>query len=309
MIHLCTLSDKNYLILGLALYESLKKHSNDFILHYLAMDEYTFDTLCKIDDDNLLVYSLKDLDIVGHELLKANRPTSPKRESLYHYFSAPLFCYFLLENCMPHVLYVDSDVCFYNDPKAIISCCQNTSIGYITHKHIPPNEYSKVGYFNVGIIYFSNDDIGYACCKWWKDIGLEPNNRWARNYGTCGDQKYLELFFKAFRGQHFKIIDEDIGHSAPWNVTRSSIKDGMITWDSSFVLRKNDGNIMKEVTQKLYFHHFSHFSVDVKQKTYKLDWNGEWGNFLDNPGVPELYQDYFKLCCEVAKKYNIEDLS
>ena len=37
MKNICTVSDNNYLIKGLTLYESLKESSKDFILHYLCI--------------------------------------------------------------------------------------------------------------------------------------------------------------------------------------------------------------------------------------------------------------------------------
>ena len=50
MKNFCTLSDYNYLPLGLSLYESLKKTTKGgFNLYYLCLDDKTFDTLEKFD--------------------------------------------------------------------------------------------------------------------------------------------------------------------------------------------------------------------------------------------------------------------
>ena len=39
MRHYCTLFDKNYLVLGMALHESLQQLHLDYTLHILAMDD------------------------------------------------------------------------------------------------------------------------------------------------------------------------------------------------------------------------------------------------------------------------------
>ena len=61
-----------------------------------------------------------------------------------------------------------------------------------------------------------------------------------------------------------------------------------------------------ETTQDLIFVHFSHFSPDYKNDSYKIDFEGEWGNVLPQPGVKEIYDEYFELCKSTKRKYNIE---
>jgi len=300
MYNLATLSDKNYLIPGLVLYESLKKYTKDgFILHYLALDNETYQILSQIKDNDLKIYSIKDIEGSEYNTLKENNANVPNRMSPYHYMLCPFFCHYLLtQEKLPHILYADSDICFYDNATDVIKCCTNYDMGFLAHKHCQFGAY--VGFFNVGVIFFKSTEVGLKCLTWWKDIGLNPKNQWAEEYGTCGDQKYLELFWSTFSSNHhIKIIDSDIGNSAPWNVSRAEICNGFMTWDSSFVFSE------KYKTQKLYFHHFSHFKPIFENDTYKLDWGGEWGNVLGNPGVPELYDDYYKQCKIVKQKYEV----
>jgi hypothetical protein len=294
MNHFSTLSDSNYLVLGLVLYESLKQHTKDFTLHYLALDDISYNKLIEYQCDNLKIYKIDDIRNKEYEKLEQNNANVPNRISPYHYMMCSFFNFFLLKN-LPHILYIDADICFYDDASHIINCCDKYDMGFITHKHTEFGAY--VGFFNVGVIYFKNSQTGWGCLEWWKDIGLNPNNEWAKEYGTCGDQKYLELFWKTFGKDHIKVIDSDIGHSAPWNVTRAEIHDGFMTWESSMVYFE------KYKTQKLYFHHFSHFKP--LDNVYKLDWEGEWGRFVDNPGVPQLYDDYYGRCKSVMERYNL----
>ena len=59
--HVVTLSDHNYIVNGMCLYESLAKHSQDFILHYLCLNDQTYDKLSSLGLDNLICYSMQEL--------------------------------------------------------------------------------------------------------------------------------------------------------------------------------------------------------------------------------------------------------
>ena len=70
-----------------------------------------------------------------------------------------------------------------------------------------------------------------------------------------------------------------------------------------------------EITQDLVFVHFSHFTPDYEQGSYEIDFNFEdtpkgrrpaWGNILPQPGVQELYDNYFAFCKSIRNKYGIE---
>ena len=63
MINVLTLSDRNYIINGLCLYDSLVKYTGDnFTLYYLAMDAFTEDKLRELELPNLVVYTLEDIE-------------------------------------------------------------------------------------------------------------------------------------------------------------------------------------------------------------------------------------------------------
>ena len=61
MITITTLSDKNYLLKGIALYESLiETTKGEFTLHYLCLDDFTYDKL----------YELKLPHLIPHKIVK-----------------------------------------------------------------------------------------------------------------------------------------------------------------------------------------------------------------------------------------------
>ena len=78
MKNICTVSDIKYLNQGLALFESLIKNNNS-ILHYLCIDQKSYDILKKINNDRLVIYNVNDLLENDEELKKI-------KNSYYRYF-------------------------------------------------------------------------------------------------------------------------------------------------------------------------------------------------------------------------------
>ena len=312
MYHLSAISDFNYLIYGLALRDSIANHTEeDFLIHYLALDKETSQALNGVP--NIKVY---EMDVVEKdemfELLKENNPSKPGDLSPFHWALASFFTHYLMnEEGVDHCLYSDTDICFYNDIKSIFDCLQNDDIGLVTHKHLPLDYMQSVGYYNVGVVYFSGSEESKKCLKFWRDCVVDKNNPYAERFGTCGDQKYLELFEFICEGIKIKVLDHEIGHAAPWNFSLSAIKENKLTWDMGPAFFNCMINGENEITQDLMFVHFSHFTPDYGKNTYEIDFNFEpdgkpcWGNVLPQPGVEEIYDGYFELCKNTKRKYNI----
>jgi len=64
------------------------------------------------------------------------------------------------------ILYIDSDIIFYHSPELIYDSMVGNSIGLILHRHVAIGK--EVGGYNVGIVYFRNDETGRGCLKWWR---------------------------------------------------------------------------------------------------------------------------------------------
>ena len=115
MKHLATVSDKNYLIKGLTLYESLINKSDDFILHYLLIDQEAYESCKKLENKNLKFYS-------ASELLEKDFVLNLIKEKNYNYFCwslASYFSNFLLTEEKDSITYIDSDI-FFNENIDII---------------------------------------------------------------------------------------------------------------------------------------------------------------------------------------------
>ena len=302
MRNFTTLFDSNYLIYGLNMYESLLRYYNeDFILYCLALDDITINKLK--DLPNIKIYTINDLVYAPYfnDLIE-NNPSKPNDLSPYHWALASMFTNYIMNTQdVDDLLYVDADIMFFNEINYIFQSLDNKSIGLITHKHTEFGSY--VGFFNVGIIYFRNDIIGKKALDWWTKTVATKDPTY-KQYATCGDQKYLELFGTLFDYNAINVFDEDIGHASPLNITR-----GKLTFSNEKIHFYWDGEIVfqQKVTleQLLIFFHFSHFTPDYKNNKYKVDRSGEWGNLLDHENTKYIYDLYFEECKRIKDKYNI----
>lgn len=307
-----TFSEYNYLHLGLTLYESICKHStSDFVLHYIVRDEKSYNILTSINKPNLKVYRYEECKAIHKDFEKLEKTHQSNLESFspFHFMMTPVSVKFMLEQGLDHCLYIDSDICFYADPKLVIDAVHGKSVGICTHKHMPFQKSNKdVGYYNVGVIYFKNDAIGKKCAQWWSDVCLNPSNKWSSIYGFCGDQKYLEVFEDIIGKNNIKIIDYDIGHGAPWNFWMLDfLENDEIIWhdDAHFVLKDTTSK-----RQKMVYNHFSHFKPNFENNTYSAQREGEWEcgrGLFNHKGVRELYDRYMADVVSVYNKYMKEE--
>lgn len=309
--HLVTLSDHNYLINGVCLYESLSKYSPNFVLHYLCLNDQTYDQLSSLQLPHLKCYNITELhNDKDYDTLKKNNSSRPidtsDGQSHFHWALASFFSGYLIANYdLPHVLYVDSDILFYDSVDKIFNAVAPKSIGIITHKHnkLDKNN-TNVGYYNVGVIYFKNDEVGSSCLNFWRNCCIHPNNKYSAIFGACGDQKYLELFDDLFGTENVKVLCKKVGNGAPWNFPMFEfIGANRIIW------RDPEGNVLnpdESLEQDLVFNHFSHFTPNYDEPSFRFDRGGEWGPVLpSHPGVVEIYVEYFKSLFAIKERYKL----
>ena len=304
MLNLVTVTDSHYLAKALTLYESLKKtQKSDFNLSIVCLDEKTNQIVQEINEPTITALPVSLLEEDNFEI-KAARFTNPSREAISNAESqnkdpryvqfcwalASYSCWYILHRQKKdHVFYLDADLFFYEDMTEILEEINDKSIGIVRHRidYLPDS-----GEFNVGLVYFKNDYHGRRCSDWWKRMLLNPNNPFYAGYGQCGDQKYLELFPLIFGSDNVCIIDDKIGHLAPWSATFHKYKEESIIWEDR--------------EQKLFFFHFAHFVPDFASKSYKTSYKGEW--IWGDPEkydtrLRDLYDEYFQETVLTLDKY------
>ena len=289
MKYFCTLSDINYLPKGLALYKSLKKETKeDFILYYLTLDDSSARRLTELSLSNIIVHNLSEIETKREELKTArlNRPYNQ-----YCFTLASYYLYYLMgTEKIDHITYIDSDIYFYQDPDIIYKEIGDKSVGIIAHRHNKIGD-DRDGAYNVGVVYFKNNEMGKKVLFWWMDAVL---NKKYPEYMTCGDQKYLEGFIPLFGEENICIADKTFGHGAPWNFRLYSYEkasEGKITWGG------------KE--QLMVFNHFSKFSYELNPSSINFT-SGQYRDhvlggaiFQNNPEVVQYYMAYFAVLKEV----------
>ena len=285
MINVCTVSDINYLIKGLTLYESLLEHSKGFVLHYLCIDDASYNKLKKFESKTLIVYNVNDLLYNDVYLMKLKNDN-------YRYFCWCLASYFsnyLMDNNIGDIIYIDSDILLHHDIEKILTPIGDREIGIFRHrqfKHETPE-----GFYNVGVVYFKNGPVSRHILKWWADAVLHFKYP---ELATCGDQKYLDAF-PNMCPDDLIFIDGEIGHGAPWQWQLFDYSD-----------YETNGNIIWEGrTQKLIFSHFSQF--DFRENGYIPSTEHHiytpLSMYSDNKQLKIIYDDYYDKLKKTKEKY------
>lgn len=212
MRHFCSLWDSRYCAQGVALYESILRHSSEpFTLHVLPMDVDCWVTLKQLD--------LPHVELVRLELFEVRTDLIAVRASRtwaeYCWSCASVLSWDLLSRGLHEISYVDADCWFAADPEIALREIANRSIGIVPHRFTENADrprLEKAGRFNVSLVHFKNNPIGRACLSKWAAQVLERCS--ADSYG---DQLYVESFTDF--GDECAIIEHIGVGLAPWNVS------------------------------------------------------------------------------------------
>jgi hypothetical protein len=215
MRYFCTYFDHRYLARGLALYESLSRHCEDFTLSVLCMDRESLDFLQKLRLPNLQPIPLEELELHDHSL----RETKATRSVIEYYFTctASLILFLLHRHSeVDLITYLDADLYFYSSPEPLFEELGEKSIAITAHRF--PRKLSPLeiyGIYNVGFLSFRRDRNGLDCLEWWRERCLE----WCfdrEEKGRFADQKYLEEWPMRFK--NVIVLQHKGANLAPWNV-------------------------------------------------------------------------------------------
>jgi hypothetical protein len=301
MIHICTHSDKNYLLKGMALNHSLEKAIQcDYTLHYLCLDDEIYKALVKYNHRFIKPMRIAELEQKDKNIALARKMKKSNYGDDYSAFAwalSSIWINYCLKNFVPaddRLFYADSDIYFYTTPMDLIRDAiinsPNESVGIHRHRFGPFkihfDKTNPVGEFNVGVLNFKNNLQGNFICERWKNLVLDPEGEHFKEYGTCGDQKWWDLLWMEYNGMSVYLMDKDggrNGHMAPWNCSEYQ----KIDFESKKVLYYG-------TEQNLVFYHFSHFTADFEKDIWSSSLNGEWKPDRD-PEVAKIYQHYFDI--------------
>ncbi len=209
----CTLYDARYMAKGLAMYESLVKHSSEpFTLHVLCMDDQTERILTELALPNMHVMTLTGFE----RAMKLGEIRERRTWAEYCWGCASNLMEYMLP-WMPDdgITYLDSDILFFSDPKVIFDEVGARSIGITPHRFSPKEELrlGKNGKFNVGIVVARNSETGRKCIARW---AAQCREQCSAEVG-CGDQQYLDLWPELYGYECCEI--ENLGvNLGPWSL-------------------------------------------------------------------------------------------
>ena len=216
MLHYCTYFDRNYLTRGVALYESLRRHSDPFVLWILCFDDEAHEALQALNLPSVRPIQLADFEREDTALLEAKADRA--RVEYYFTCTPSLPLYVLAQDPgIEAITYLDADLMFFANPRIVVDQLADASVGIVPHAFPKRLRAKEVyGVFNVGFVFFRNDASGTACLRDWRSNclawcydRLEP--------GRFADQKYLDAWPGAYPS--VQVLRDPGVTTAPWNLS------------------------------------------------------------------------------------------
>ncbi|MBF0123432.1 MAG: hypothetical protein HQL21_08545, partial [Candidatus Omnitrophica bacterium] len=176
----CTLFDKNYLFQGVALYNSLKRHSKSFQLYVLCMDSTAFNTLTKMKLENCVPISVDEL--LNSEVAQVRERTT---HGQFCWVCQPLLCQFVLDKFkVDMVTYLEADSLFFSDPEVLFQELEASSVSLVSHNFSPEFErfLPGSGKFCVQFNAFRNDAAARRTLQYWRECCFQYSNKVLEKY-------------------------------------------------------------------------------------------------------------------------------
>ncbi len=275
----CTLFDRYYFSRGIALYESLKEHSDNFHLYIFAFDDESYQKLTKLNLEHTTIISLNEFE---DQQLLAVKQTRTKAEYCWTTTSSTILYAirkFNLESCT----YIDADICFYSNPQEIFNEIGDASIALTLHNYSKLYDQSSTsGKYCVQFVYFKNDLNGIAALEWWRNACLDWCFARLEN-GKFGDQKYLDDWTERFKKVH---VIKNLGAGiALWNAQRFNITKN----DNEFFIH----DFVSNKDYNLIFYHFHGLKYVIKNESIiveatKFKFNSQLKELLYIPYIHKL---------------------
>ncbi|MCX6155651.1 MAG: glycosyl transferase [Candidatus Kapabacteria bacterium] len=283
----CTLFDSNYLSRGLALYNSLMEHCENFHLYIFPFDEKCLEVLTELNLPNTTLIPLSEFE--DGELLKVKQGRNRAEYAWTCTSSSILFTIekFNLQSCT----YLDADLFFFDSPQILIDELGSDSVLITEHRYTPIyDQTKKSGIYCVQFITIRNDEHGLKTLRWWRNACLEWCYARVED-GKFGDQKYLDNWTKQFEKIH--VLNHLGGGVAPWNVQQYNFKKDN---NLIFGIEKKSGKSFP-----LIFFHFHHL------RFYGNDWIQLTGPFLIVKQVVKLiYRPYIIHLEQIKKQLELQ---
>jgi hypothetical protein len=226
MEHYVTLFDSKYLLQGLALVFSMRRHISAYTLWVLCVDEESFFAL-----EGLALPGVRPLPLAKFETQELLRVKASRTRGEYCWTLTPYAPRFVFELApdVSRVTYLDADVWFLKAPGSIHDefDASGKSVLITEHAYAPAyDQTSTAGRFCVQFVTFRRGEEAEAVRGWWQDRCIE----WCyarAEAGKFGDQKYLDDWPERFAlvVHVLRAVERTL---APWNATRFNVGEGVL---------------------------------------------------------------------------------
>lgn len=211
-----TYFDRHYLPKGLALYESLVRHSPPFVFWILCLDEETHRVLTNLRLEHARLVPVAELEAADPELLAVKASRLPVE---YYWTCGPAFLLYAFDQDREAetVTYLDADVFCFSSPAALSEELDGHALLLSPHGGTSKlsDDTRQAGLFNVGLIGIRRTPDALACVRRWREQCLEWCFDKFEN-GKFGDQAYLDEW--PDRVADTAILRHEGAGVAPWNV-------------------------------------------------------------------------------------------
>ena len=206
----CTIFDKNYLYQGVALYQSLKSHTDGFNLYALCMDETAYSLIKSMELEGLIAVHVEDILTATLERVRG-RTTKGQ----FCWVCQPVICQYILANYhVDMVTYLEADSLFFSNPEILFDEMGINSVSLVPHNFSDEFDNSQAaGKFCVQFNAFRNDRIGLAVLEYWREWCFKYNKYEPLKYpGQTNLDHWPETF------ENVAVIRNLGAGVAPWNI-------------------------------------------------------------------------------------------
>ncbi len=280
--HLCTVTDKSYLVKVIAQYRSLERTASDFHIFVCCTDDEAYRVLSALRLPRCTALTLADLKDGELYTLQRERKANEFCWTLKSY----LMLHLVQEYGFDRLIYCDGDIGFMGNLDLLYQDWGDSSIYLCTQRDVDWVE-RKYGKYQAGILGVKNNDTGLSMLRWWRDKCRE----WCFNYednGRLGDQKYLDDVPGLFGD--VKISWNRGINAAPWNTI----------YNNNYPVNASGGSVTID-GQPLVAYHFA--CIDIYDDQHFDLWN--LGNITVQPVVRKaIYVPYLKMLREAMATVN-----
>lgn len=276
MKYFITLYDKGYLSRGIALYRSLDRECKEnFRLFILALDKEVENFWENNPSSNITVITISEL-LEFYPVLRQIENERTHTEFCWT-LSAFSIQYLLKKFNIPSCTYVDSDICFYDDPQKIINEMGDASVLITEHNYSSQYDFAvRSGKFCVQFMHFLNNQEGNEILEWWR-LKCEESCTIDFEKGLCGDQKYLDDWESRFEGKVYNCRSQGCG-VAPWNLQKYCL---LLENGKYYIVDK-----ISKVKKPIIFFHY-HGLLKLSEKIWRMS-----GYKTGKDFEQLLYRDY-----------------